>query len=262
MKSLRADAELGAAYKSAAQRTRVISEAWMAANGYCLACDSDTLTPTAHNTRAKDFVCSYCQHPYELKSACGGFGQRIVDGSYDSMMRGILQETGSTLLLLEYSRDWEILGLSAIHQSLLTPNAIERRRPLSTSARRAGWIGCNILLNQIPPEGRIRLIQSQQPRPKEQCRALFRRVGRLSSLSAGQRSWTGAVLLRLHELGKSTFTLKDVYGQELYFAELFPDNRHIREKLRQQLQVLRDAGFVHFLGRGSYHLIGTEDPVQ
>lgn len=262
MLNFRADVQLGAGYKSAAQRTRVISEAWMAANGYCLACESDTLTRTAHNTRAKDFVCPSCEHAYELKSACGGFGARIVDGAHDSMMRAISQGVGSTLLLLEYNKHWDILGLSAIHRALLMPTAIERRKPLSASARRAGWVGCNILLNQIPPEGRITLIQSQQPRPKELCRALFQRAGSLSSLSATQRSWTAAVLLRLHHLQKTHFTLKDVYAQEAVFSELFPDNRHIREKLRQQLQVLRDAGYVHFLGNGSYSLIGTDMPKQ
>ncbi len=254
MQSLRANVQIGEGYKSATQRTRVISEAWMAANGYCLACDSDTLARTANNTRARDFVCSFCKHPYELKSACGGFSSRIVDGAYETMMRSIVQGTGSTLLLLEYSRDWEILGLSAIHQALLTPQAIERRAPLSSSARRAGWTGCNILLHQVPPEGRISLIRSQKPEPKELCRNLFRRAGRLSSLSANQRSWTGAVLLSLHKLGKKEFTLKDVYEQERYFADLFPNNRHIREKLRQQLQLLRNVGFVYFLGKGSYYL--------
>ena len=109
MQNLRADVHLAAGYKSAAQRTRVVSEAWMAANGYCLACDNDTLTPTAHNTRAKDLVCSLCQHPYELKSACGGFGPHIVDGSYDSMMRGVVQGTASTLCCLstaEIGKSW------------------------------------------------------------------------------------------------------------------------------------------------------------
>jgi hypothetical protein len=32
--------------------------------------------------------------------------------------------------------------------------------------------------------------------------------------------------------------------------KLHPDNRHVRDKTRQQLQVLRDLGFVGFLGRG------------
>jgi type II restriction enzyme len=33
---------------------------------------------------------------------------------------------------------------------------------------------------------------------------------------------------------------------------LHPENRHVRDKLRQQLQVLRDLGLIEFLGRGRY----------
>lgn len=32
----------------------------------------------------------------------------------------------------------------------------------------------------------------------------------------------------------------------------FPHNRHSREKLRQQMQRLRDLGLVLFLGKGRY----------
>jgi hypothetical protein len=35
-------------------------------------------------------------------------------------------------------------------------------------------------------------------------------------------------------------------------AELHPANRHVRDKTRQQLQVLRDLGLVEFLGGGRY----------
>lgn len=35
-------------------------------------------------------------------------------------------------------------------------------------------------------------------------------------------------------------------------AKRFPNNRHVREKLRQQLQRLRDLGLIEFLGRATY----------
>ena len=35
-------------------------------------------------------------------------------------------------------------------------------------------------------------------------------------------------------------------------ASRYPDNRHVREKLRQQMQRLRDLGLVLFLGSGQY----------
>ena len=41
-----------------------------------------------------------------------------------------------------------------------------------------------------------------------------------------------------------TFTNADIYAFERELAALHPDNRHIRDKIRQQLQVLRDTGFL------------------
>ncbi|PYT58190.1 MAG: hypothetical protein DMG35_18675 [Acidobacteria bacterium] len=50
------------------------------------------------------------------------------------------------------------------------------------------------------------------------------------------------------------FTLADVYAHAGSLAKLHPNNAHIRDKIRQQLQLLRDLGLLDFLGGGSYHL--------
>ena len=56
------------------------------------------------------------------------------------------------------------------------------------------------------------------------------------------------------KLGKAEFALGDVYAAEHGLARLHPANRHVRPKIRQQLQILRDLGFVQFLGGGEYRL--------
>ena len=53
-------------------------------------------------------------------------------------------------------------------------------------------------------------------------------------------------------INKNEFTLQDVYAFAAHLEKLHPANRHVRDKIRQQLQVLRDLGFVEFLGRGRY----------
>jgi type II restriction enzyme len=53
-------------------------------------------------------------------------------------------------------------------------------------------------------------------------------------------------------VGRVEFELADVYRFEAHLSAIYPDNLHVREKIRQQLQVLRDGGFVEFLGRGRY----------
>jgi type II restriction enzyme len=160
------DISLGTGYISRPQRARKISESWIAANGYCLNCESNRLVPTATNTRSRDFFCDKCAHPYELKSKCGMFSTRILDGAYDAMLRTIREGKTPTFLLLEYSASWRIDGLTAIHHSLITETSIQRRKPLASSARRAGWVGCNIVIPAIAVEGRIPILRDgiMQPR--------------------------------------------------------------------------------------------------
>lgn len=227
----------------------------MASNGYCLACESERILPTVANTQARDFECQACGHPYELKSALKPFGTKIVDGAYASMIRSIESGGVSSFLLLRYSHSSTVTDLLVIHRSLITREVIQERRPLSPSARRAGWIGCNILLGGIPPEGRIPLIQNGIAVPKESSRALFAATERLGTQPVGSRSWSRALLNCLHQLPAPRFTLEQAYRFERELSSLYPENKNVRPKIRQQLQVLRDAGLLVFEGRGTYRLV-------
>ena len=53
-------------------------------------------------------------------------------------------------------------------------------------------------------------------------------------------------------VGRDEFTIEDVYAQEATLAALYPGNNNVRPKIRQQLQVLRDRGWLAFDGRGRY----------
>jgi len=46
----------------------------------------------------------------------------------------------------------------------------------------------------------------------------------------------------------------DVYAHADVLAKLHPNNAHVRDKIRQQLQVLRDLGLLEFLAPGPYRL--------
>ncbi len=222
-------------YSSASQRARIISENWVAQNGYCLSCESERLNPTPRNTQARDFECDLCGHPYELKASLGSFGRQINDGAYASMMRRIESSTVPSFLLLEYDSAWTIGNFFAIHALLITPDAIKARKPLSATARRAGWIGCNILLSQIPKEGRIDIVRDGIPVAPKQSRAKFAKNDKLVKLPASDRTWAVTVLNLIETFKSKSFTLADVYAFEPTLRERYSSNRHIREKLRQQL---------------------------
>ncbi|MFH1894677.1 MAG: hypothetical protein ABH813_02150, partial [Patescibacteria group bacterium] len=56
------------------------------------------------------------------------------------------------------------------------------------------------------------------------------------------------------KLGKKEFTLNDMYLFEKALNKLHPENKHIKDKIRQQLQILRDKGYLDFVSRGFYRL--------
>lgn len=55
-----------------------------------------------------------------------------------------------------------------------------------------------------------------------------------------------------NKITKEYFTLEDVYSYKDELKGKYPDNNFIKDKIRQQLQKLRDAGVIAFLERGKY----------
>ena len=64
--------------------------------------------------------------------------------------------------------------------------------------------------------------------------------------SSSPFSWRGR--------GKPEFTNEEVYAFTSELEKLHPDNRHVRDKIRQQLQVLRDAKLLVHVGSGVWRL--------
>jgi len=249
---LTCDLSVASSYTSPAQRARVISECWFASNSYCLACDSNFLQRLSPNTIATDFSCPNCQHCYELKTFLRRPRKSLVDGAYATLMHRISSGSAPTLCLLERNPSWQIQSLTAVHSSFLTPWVIEERPPLGAHARRAGWIGCNIRLDRIPPDGEVKLIEGGIVFPKVEIRRRFQRFLPLANLPVEKRGWTTLTLKVARTLGSRAFSLGDLYAKEAEFVAAYPRNRHVREKIRQQLQVLRDLGVLSFKGKGRY----------
>jgi type II restriction enzyme len=240
---------------SPSQKVRVITEAWFAGEGYCLNCMSNRLNPTIAGTVARDYLCPVCGQPYELKSGAGRIGTKVVDGAYGAMMGRIHEGLAPNLLLLRYTPDWLVTDLTALHAVFLTPTVVEARPPLAPSARRAGWVGCNLLLSRIPPDGRIPLVRDGIVMPKSEARRLYAQSERLTELKPEQRGWTALVLTYIRKIGKAEFTLTEVYAFEEAMHAAYPENSHVRDKIRQQLQVLRDLGYLEFPERGRYRML-------
>ena len=242
-------------YTSASQRARVATELWGLGNLYCANCTSGSLNASRPNTPAVDFECPECRTCFQLKSHSRIFGSRIVDSAYSKMVREIKLDRTPNLLALRYDLEsWEVRDVLLIPSFAFPLSAVEKRKPLAASARRAGWVGCNILLGAIPSDARIPVVADGVTIPAKQVREQYARIRPLKMLKAEQRGWTLDVLTAVRSLSKQGFLLSEVYALDRELAALHPSNRHVREKIRQQLQVLRDMGLLEFVGGGRYRL--------
>jgi len=243
-------------YKSPSQRARVATESWAEANLFCPSCTSNRLTRSRTNTPAIDYVCPNCDAPFQLKSASRPFASRIMDAAYSAMLSAIRADRTPNLFALHYDPDeWAARNLLLIPCYAFPLSAIHRRKPLALTARRAGWVGCDILLDRIPTNARIAIILDGAPQSPDAVRTQYKRLRPLAKIPPELRGWTLDVFTALLSLGKREFSLADAYTFESRLARFHPANRNIRPKIRQQLQILRDLGFLDFLGGGRYRLL-------
>lgn len=248
--------KLADSYTSTSQKMRVLTENWVDSSIYCPNCGHFEIENYPNNKPVADFYCTNCKEDYELKSKKDSIGSKIVDGAYSTMIDRLQSNNNPNFFFLNYNlADYTIKNFLVIPKHFFVPEIIEKRKPLATTARRAGWTGCNILLQSIPQTGKIFYVRDGHIEPKESVlsewqKTLFLREEK--EISA--KGWLLDIMRSIEKLGKHEFTLDDVYACEAELQKLHPENKHIKDKIRQQLQVLRDKGYLDFVSRGFYHL--------
>ena len=80
----------------------------------------------------------------------------------------------------------------------------------------------------------------------------YSRIKKLETGNLDFRSWLLDVLSCINDIKTNEFTLQDMYLYVDLLQKLHINNHNIKAKIRQQLQFLRDKGFIEFLGRGHY----------
>ena len=137
----------------------MVTEFWAEQNLYCPNCTSPSLGRLKHNTRASDFSCPNCKFWFQLKGQKSRIGNSVTDGAYAAMMQAIRNDETPNFYFLHYDlATWTIKNLLLIPSFAFPPSAIIKRPPLAATARRAGWIGCNIALNRVPVEAQIAIV--------------------------------------------------------------------------------------------------------
>lgn len=243
-------------YHSGAQQARVFTETWVARNLYCPRCGNENIVHFKNNRPVADFYCEKCKNEYELKSKSGGLGEKVNDGAYDTMIARITGNQNPDFLFMGYQKQsLTVKDLVIVPKHFFIPSMIEKRRPLSATARRAGWTGCNILINTIPKQGFIKIIEDGRIVEKEKVLLQMSRCSKLEILNVEARGWLLDVLECVNLIPMQEFSLDDVYRFEAVLAAKHPQNHNVKPKIRQQLQYLRDKGFMEFTQRGKYRKI-------
>jgi type II restriction enzyme len=242
-------------YESPSQSAKAWTERWVRTQVFCPSCGNSSVQQFPANRPAADFYCASCSEEYELKSQRKKFGPKIVDGAFRTMSQRVRATNNPNLLLLNYDLEqFGVTNLFVVPKHFFVHEIIEERKPLAPTARRAGWIGCNILLNRIPESGKIFIVRNSQIQRPETVVAQWQRTLFLRDESIEARGWLVEVMRCVEAIGRQEFQLDDVYAFEGALNQLYPNNRHVRQKIRQQLQVLRDQGYLDFVSRGYYRL--------
>ena len=226
----------------------------MAHEFYCVSCGS-SLSQYRANTPVRDFYSAPCQETFQLKASSTTIGNKIMGANFEKFRQSILGSSQPSLILLHYDQpNWLVKDLSIIHRACITLSCIERRNPLKETARRPGWVGCNIILNAIPKLGQIEVVNDGRIMDKRAVTEQWKRISGLLQWGPIRRGWLADVLRCVERLD-TTFTIRDAYTFESELASKHRDNHNIRAKIRQQLQVLRDLGIIEFVIPGVYRHI-------
>jgi len=243
-------------YKNQSQAIRVMAENWVKNRIFCPNC-GNFVRNFENNKPVADFYCTNCNEEYELKSKKDNMGKRIVDGAYGKMIERLNSINNPSFFFLNYNlQSYKVQNFVVIPKHFFVPAIIEKRKPLSQNARRSGWVGCNILLSGIPESGKIFYIKNGETEDKDVVlknwqKTLFLRESKDINL----KGWILDVMNCIDKLNKKDFTLDEIYNFENVLSKKHPENKHIKDKIRQQLQFLRDKGYLEFLDRGNYRLI-------
>ncbi len=243
-------------YKSNSQIARVLTENWVDNEIYCPNCGLSKINKYLNNNPVGDFYCLNCKEDYELKSSKQLFSSKVNDGAYHTMLERLKSINNPNFFLLNYDLvNLEVRNFFVIPKHFFTPEIIEKRNPLALTAERHDWVGCNILLKNIPETGKIFFVRDKQIKSKEKVLAEWQKTLFLrEEKEMSAKGWLLDVMRCVDKISKKEFTLNEIYVFENELSRLHPENKHIKDKIRQQLQFLRDKDYLKFTSRGNYQL--------
>jgi len=250
------DTKFANGYKSLSQKMRVLTEQWVDNEIFCPNCGNLKISSYENNKPVADFYCEKCTEDFELKSKKGEISKIIPAGAYSKMIERISSSSKPNFFFMGYLDSLFVNDFFVVPKHFFISGIIEKRKPLKKMARRAGWVGSNILFSKIPKAGQIFYIENGQEIEKKDVLEKWQKTVFLKQIKKEDaRGWILDVMNCIDSLDKKEFSLQDVYNFESDLKVIHPKNKHIKDKIRQQLQFLRDKGYLKFINQGQYQLI-------
>jgi type II restriction enzyme len=240
-------------YNSESQKVRVLTENWVANNIFCPSC-GDKIFEYENNRPVADFYCNSCKEDYELKSKnTKTLGSTIADGQYNIMINKITNNTNPHFFFLNYEKkNYEIINFLAVPKYLFMPDMIiPRNKGLKN---RPNYIMCNMNISTIPDSGKIFFIKDKKFEEKSKIINNWNKTKFLRNTKLEQKGWLIDIIFCIEKMKKQNFTLQELYTFVPYLKTKYPNNNFIEDKIRQQLQILRDKNYLSFEARGKYKI--------
>lgn len=171
------------------------------------------------------------------------------------MIQRINSNQNPNFFFLTYTKNWSVDNFLIIPKQFFTTEIIIKRKPLAETARRAGWIGCNIDISNVVEAGKVFLVKDSKLIKKDIVEISFKKTLFLREKSLESKGWILDLMNCVDMIKNESFSLDDVYKFENKLKLKYPNNNFIKDKIRQQLQILRNKGIIEFTTRGNYKKI-------
>ena len=141
--------------------SRIVGEAceyYIKNNIKCVKCNDKNYEKCKTNEQSKDLICISCNQKYQIKAKYTTQKQvnniknkntfKTIGGEYSTTLKNINEQIDYLIILYE-KQSYKIINILYINYENINSNCIIPRKPLSITAKRAGWQGCNILFHNI-----------------------------------------------------------------------------------------------------------------
>lgn len=240
-------------FVTSAQKVKAQAKEWFLKNAYCPEC-SGGLDAVADEEEMGLYECEKCKKTYIFRPL-KEISDKFLGGSYSFYAKAMDKGTFPSFFLLSYDENLEVTNLLFIPSYYIVKDMIKKRKPLGKDSRKPGWEGTTIVITDVPEAGKIWIIKDKNVIDKKEVSEKIKKTEFFNNYRNTKfKNWTFMVMKALENLEKEEFTVNDLCDLEKSVKRKFPGNTPLKIKasIRQKLQMLRDYGYIEFLGEGIY----------